>query len=286
MNLRTLYRSVCERLQLISDAPAFEAQELFRCRGISRKAIVLGNSDVLDTDLNWLEEALIRRRQGYPLQYIVGEWEFFGRTYSVGEGVLIPRADTETLVETALSFARGRSGLQIADLCAGTGCIGISLALELGDAQVTCVEKSQEAMAYLNKNAARYPNASVRIVSDDVLSPQEEYPCFDLIVSNPPYIDAADMQSLQREVTFEPKLALSGGEDGLDFYRILPTLWKKRLKPGGMLAFEIGLGQETAVAEILKNNCFKNVCTSRDMCGIIRVVRGEYAPHTDSTERY
>lgn len=278
MELRTVYRTLRERLQAVSDDPAFEAQELLRSRGFSREAVLVGNAAVSDADADWLEDALRRRAEGYPLQYLLGEWEFFGRTYSVGEGVLIPRADTETLVETALGFAGGRSGLRIADLCAGTGCIGLTLALELPQADVTCVEKSEEALRYLRANAARYPQSDLRVVADDVLSPREEYPPFDLIVSNPPYIDEAGMRSLQREVTFEPELALAGGTDGLDFYRELPRVWAPCLKPGGMLAVEIGQGQEAAVVDIFKNNRFENVCTARDLCGIIRVVSGVYAP--------
>ena len=107
---------------------------------------------------------------------------------------------------------------------------------------------------------------------------------FDLIVSNPPYIDAAGMEHLQREVTFEPELALAGGPDGLLFYRSIAREWRRRLRPGGMLALEIGAGQETAVSEILKNDCFENVCTYRDLCGIIRVVSGIAAAKTKQSE--
>lgn len=257
----------------MTEAADFEAQQLLSAVcGCDRAVILLNEREISPEEETALAEAAKRRTDGEPLQYILGEWDFYGRTFSVGKGVLIPRADTETLIEAVMDALPGRHELEIADLCSGSGCIAVTLAEELSS-RVTAVEKSEDALFYLRKNTACCDNR-IQVVKDDVLYPKESYPKFDLIVSNPPYLSGADMQTLQREVTHEPEMALYGGVDGLLFYRQLPLVWRSRLKKGGWLFFEIGMGQEAAVLQILRDCGFTQLTSRADLGGIVRVVGG------------
>ena len=159
------------------------------------------------------------------------------------------------------------------DLCAGTGCIGLTIKGECPDAEVTLVEKYDEALSFTNKNAS-YNNLDVKIVKGDVLCTEGADGLYDLIVSNPPYITDADMKTLQPEVKFEPATALEGGEDGLVFYRHITKEYKKHLAAGGVMAFEVGINEAEAVADIMRENGFINVSTRKDYSDIDRVVFG------------
>ena len=216
-----------------------------------------------------IKQRLIR----YPLQYILGRWSFFGREYFVGPGVLIPRSDTETLIDVCLESLKDKEAPRVLDLCAGTGCIGLTIKGECPTADVTLVEKFEEALSFTNKNA-EHNKLDVNIIKGDVLKTEGANGKYDLIVSNPPYIDKNDMQSLQPEVKFEPATALSGGEDGLDFYRHIAKEYKAYLKDGGILAFEVGYNQATAVCKIMEQNGFKKIQTRKDYCDVDRVVFG------------
>ena len=216
-----------------------------------------------------IKQRLIR----YPLQYIIGKWSFFGREFFVGPGVLIPRSDTETLIDVCLDSIKNNPTARVLDLCAGTGCIGITVKGECPETDVTLVEKFDEALSFTNKNA-KYNNINVKIEKGDVLKTEGANGLYDLIVSNPPYITDADMKTLQPEVKFEPATALEGGEDGLLFYRHIAKEYKKHLAPNGVMAFEVGANQAEAVCEIMKQNGFKDVQTRKDYCEIDRVVFG------------
>jgi release factor glutamine methyltransferase len=216
-----------------------------------------------------MKQRLIR----YPLQYIIGKWSFFGREYFVGPGVLIPRSDTETLIDVCLECIKDQPSARVLDLCAGTGCIGITIKGECPETEVTLVEKFDEALSFTNKNAS-YNNIDVKIVKGDVLKTEGADGLYDLIVSNPPYITDADMKALQPEVNFEPATALEGGEDGLVFYRYITKEYKKHLASGGVLAFEVGINQAALVADILKENGFANIEMRKDYSDIDRVVFG------------
>ena len=216
-----------------------------------------------------IKQRLIR----YPLQYIIGKWSFFGREFFVGPGVLIPRSDTETLIDVCLDSIKNNPTARVLDLCAGTGCIGITVKGECPETDVTLVEKFDEALSFTNKNA-KYNNIDVKIEKGDVLKTEGANGLYDLIVSNPPYITDADMKTLQPEVKFEPATALEGGEDGLLFYRHIAKEYKKHLAPNGVMAFEVGANQAEAVCEIMKQNGFKDVQTRKDYCEIDRVVFG------------
>lgn len=215
---------------------------------------------------------LERYIDGEPLQYLIGQWEFYGLPFEVGPGVLIPRPDTETLVEFALSFLKDATNPAVADLCSGSGCVAISIAHLRPDADVFALELSGDAFAYLEKNL-EHNHVSVTCIQCDVLSPPK-LPPLDLIVSNPPYISAQDMAALQKQVRYEPALALAGGTDGCDFYRALPQLYAPFLKPGGAIAFEVGYDQAATVAGLLAQAGYHSVHVHNDLSGIGRVVSG------------
>ncbi|MBO5448060.1 MAG: peptide chain release factor N(5)-glutamine methyltransferase [Ruminococcus sp.] len=222
-----------------------------------------------------ITETVVRRSQGYPLQYLLGEWEFYGLPFKVGEGVLIPRQDTETLVDIAAGKYKKTDSPTVIDLCAGSGCIGIALERQLSSPKIYAVEKYPEAAGYLAENI-RLNGSRIEMTVGDVLDIRtaSSLPKADLIVCNPPYLTSEDMENLQREVSFEPECALFGGEDGLDFYRAVTRIWKKNLKSGGMLMFEIGAGQEDEVMQIMIQHGFRNVRCRKDLCGVVRCVFG------------
>lgn len=255
----------------VENAP-FEAEQLLQSVGVDKLTLISEpNAAVSEDILRETNARLERRIRGEPLQYILGEWEFYGLPFKVGEGVLIPRQDTETLVETAARFLkeRDKTARRTLDLCAGSGCIGIALAKTAG-ADVICVEKSPKAFGYLEENIAM--NAvPVRAVLGDVFEKPEFGRDFDLIVSNPPYLTENDMRCLQREVEFEPKAALFGGKDGLDFYGKLLAVYPQILKNSGMFAVEIGVTQEEAVCGIFRENGLTPQ-VEKDLCGVYRVV--------------
>lgn len=215
-------------------------------------------------------DMLWRVKNGEPLQYVIGKWDFYESEFFVGKGVLIPRPETEELTQHVINEAKLLDKPIIFDLCAGSGCIGISIAKAVPNAEVYCVEKSGEALFYLVKNAQGVEN--VKVVQGDVFFPTE-LPKADIIVSNPPYIKACDIANLQREVLKEPEMALNGGEDGLDFYRAISEKWKFCLLPNGSIFYEIGEDQGDAVSQILADNGYKNIEIIKDMYGKDRIAK-------------
>lgn len=216
-------------------------------------------------------------KSGYPLQYILGEWDFFGLTLKVGEGVLIPRADTEITVETALTKLKGRRNAKIADLCSGTGAIALAIAENCKDCEVFAVELYDEAYSYLCENITELKQDRVKAVKADVFGdlsgvlPNE----LDMIVSNPPYITADEMNELSVQVKHEPETALFGGEDGLDYYRSIAETAARLLKKGGCLLFEGGYRQANDIAEIMRKSGFIDIFANKDMAGISRCICGQ-----------
>lgn len=196
-----------------------------------------------------LAQMIDRRLQGEPLQYLLGEWSFLGLSMLVRRGVLIPRADTEVVAEKAISFLRKRRSRRVLDLCCGTGCIGIALAV-YAEAQVAAADISAACCALAGENAARN-GIPLDIRRGDLFEPVQSEERFDLMVCNPPYLSAAELTSLQAEVAFEPRLALDGGTDGLDFYRRIAAGFGKHLVDDGALLVEIGSTQAPAVRELL-----------------------------------
>lgn len=256
----------------------FEAEQMLMKCGISRDSLLLEPRESVPTEVEERAMELLERRlSGYPLQYLIGDWDFYGCSFKVGEGVLIPRQDTECLAELADGFLQKRSPdkRRVLDLCAGSGCIGIALAKRL-NASVICVEKSEAAFRYLLENielngAGELVSAVKADIFGDLSENELGYSEFDAIVSNPPYLTAQEMNSLQREVSFEPESALYGGDDGLDFYRRIPKAYLPKLTEGGLLAVEIGYRQAGEVAAIFKE-CGTEPRVQKDLCGNDRVV--------------
>ncbi len=201
----------------------------------------------------------VERLKGTPIQYVLGEWEFMGLTFHTRPCALIPRQDTETLCEEALRIGGG----SVLDMCCGTGCIGISLA-RLGGMEVAFSDISSECIALTRENATMNGVAG-RFFQGDLF--ENVIGKYSLICCNPPYIPSTDIPSLQREVLWEPLLALDGGDDGLELYRRIALDYKKHLLPGGHLLLEVGCGQAEQVMEI-----FGGGYALKDLCGIERVV--------------
>lgn len=211
---------------------------------------------------NQLLAMLQRRITGEPLQYILGEWEFYGLKIFVGQGVLIPRPETELLIDTILDFCKFHPVRHIIDLCTGSGCIALALKKHLPDVLVSAVDISETALHYARKNA-EYHHLPVTFYHADVLDKNfiRQFQNLDIIVSNPPYLTAQEMTELQTEVQYEPALALFGGSapDGTNFYQAITSGWKNTLHSGGLLAYEIGWKQAKPVSEILLSHAFQPV---------------------------
>ncbi len=254
----------------ITDEPKSEAKIIVaHLAGVEPNRLPLFSGNIEEQALCHI---LDKRLERIPLQYILGSWWFYGREFFVGDGVLIPRQDTELLVETALELINDIPSAEVCDLCSGSGCVAVSIAGERPDTLVTAVEKYDKAYSFLEKNIAHNRADNVIPKKADVLA--ESFGSFDLIVSNPPYITKEDMKNLQAEVKAEPHTALFGGEDGLDFYRSIAKNWKIRIKKGGRLAFELGVGEADAVAEILKQENFSEITLKTDLSGVQRVIFG------------
>ena len=221
-----------------------------------------------DTALT-IRQCANRILSGEPLQYVVGYTEFMSLPFNVGPGVLIPRQDTETLVETAISLI-GDKSVRVLDIGTGSGCVAISIKHYCPNAEVTSIDISSAALDIAKKNAG-LNNTDVRFMQYDIMnsSPEEK---FDIIVSNPPYIPTNDINSLSTTVKdHEPLNALDGGIDGLDFYRHIAQIAPMILSPNGNIIFEVGHDQASDVCDILAHN-FKDITKLSDLCGIERVV--------------
>ncbi len=275
MTVNELYRQGAEMLDY-----AFVENAFFDARWLIEKALDINSTQFAlkkDKEVSKKVEveflSLIRRRiAGEPLQYILGQWEFMGYPFYVGEGVLIPRPETELLVEFAQEKLKDIKAPVVFDLCSGSGCIGISVAKIFPKAKVYVVEKSQQALSYLKKNVKLNKAKNVEIISGDIADKkllQGIAP--DLILSNPPYIKRDELATLQKEVQCEPSMALDGGIDGLDFYRILAENWLTRLRSGAVMAVECGEAQAEDVSQLFFL-ARSETAMINDLSGIQRVV--------------
>lgn len=278
MTYRKLYREIVAKLEMSGcQSPAFDAGCLLEhFTGVSRGTLPIRGDEKLDAKtLNNILDAAEQRASGRPLQYIIGTWGFMSLNLKVGEGVLIPRAETELLCERTAEQLKEVSNPCVLDLCAGSGCVGLGIASLCTDASVTAVEISEQAQFFLKKNIKRYPELNVKAICADVLkdSSMFEDKHYDAIAANPPYINQSDIPYLMREVRHEPVMALDGG-DGFIFYRAIVHNWLGKLASGGICAVEVGLGQAAEVADMFKNAGLYNVEIFCDVAGIERVVTG------------
>lgn len=263
------------------DSPGEDSLALVKAFfGLDRSALALRGQECPAPErerdfLKAVEERAARR----PLQYILGEWEFMGLSLRVGEGVLVPREDTAVLVETLAERLQGVPEPVGVDLCAGSGAVALGLCTLLPHAKLTCLELSEQAFSYLEQNLAAYPQYKICAKVGDVLRKEtaESFPpqSLDFIASNPPYIPSKELSILQPEVQREPAMALDGGEDGLVFYRALCALWLPRLKPGGVLAVEIGEDQGKTVSALFASHGLTKIELRQDWAGLDRCVAGE-----------
>ena len=281
MTIKEILIQYSKELENISDTPRLDVEMLLK------KA--LGDVDSMYIRM-YLDKQLTEEQEKYflemikerlnerPIAYIIGNREFMGLDFFVQEGVLIPRPDTETLVEEIINICNNRTGLNILDIGPGSGAITISLAKYLDKSHVISADISDIALEIASKNAiSNNVDERIDFIKSDVFSnvPKEEK--FDLIVSNPPYIRKADIDGLDRQVKdFEPYNALEGGEDGLDFYRKITKESKAFLKNKGILAYEVGHDQAQDVSQIMQENGFEGIYTKCDLQGFERVVIGFY----------
>lgn len=278
--------ALCNRIKGIltragADNPDGDCAEiLMSVLGCSRTQLIARGADAVSDEIAEKAAAMAQRRaSGEPIQYVIGSWSFMGRTYTVGKGVLIPRDDTEVVVREALRLLRPLPSPVVADLCAGSGIIAVTLAKELPGAAVFAVEKSEEAYGYLTRNIASNGAAVTPILGDlyECFSGFEDH-SLDMIVSNPPYIRSREIDGLQKEVRYEPRLALDGGESGYDFYEAIIRLWTPKLKAGGYIAFEIGEGQDDHIQNLLKENSYTDIKRYLDIQGLTRAITAVYQP--------
>lgn len=286
MTLPQLYRSFTESFRDISDSPAADARILIcSCLGITQTQLALATDDPVPEDrLDELEKLRESRAKGMPVAYLIGERGFYESVFRVTEDTLIPRADTETLVEEALADIveryQDKDCIRVLDLCCGTGCIGISVAKVLSECfdkvYLTLADVSDKAMEVCRQNAEELieeDNIKLTFAVGDLF--ESVSGCyFDAILSNPPYIASSVIPTLEKQVRFEPVLALDGGPDGLDFVRRIAAEAPSRLVGGGLLMMEIGYDQGQASRKILEDNGFGEIEVIRDLGDNDRVVKG------------
>lgn len=278
MKLKELYDSSIEALQEIENAEN-EVRFIFKkVLSMTDTDLILRKFDEISSENEEKINAMVSLRlSGKPVQHILGEWDFYGHTFKVNENVLIPRPETEILCEYVIDYIKDMDKPYVADLCAGSGCIGLTIKKEVKDAYVNLFEKSIEAVECLTENTKRLCDKQfVAITVGDIfnIDSYETLPEFDVIVSNPPYIKSDEIDSLQKEVQLEPRMALDGGEDGMVFYRFIIENWIRFLKTDGLFAFECGEGQADEIKELLNDKGF-NTHILKDYRDVDRFVIGK-----------
>jgi release factor glutamine methyltransferase len=261
------------------ESPRLEAELLLaHALGTDRMRVIVESDRLLaDGELERYRELIQRRRKGEPVAYIRGQKEFYGRVFQVDARVLVPRPDTEILVETSLRRTTQFSmGARYCDLCTGSGCVAISLARERSTCRVFAIDLSPGALAVARDNAVRLGAAfQVAWIEGDLFEPLARDLKFELVTANPPYIPERELSSLPLDIVgFEPRLALSGGVDGLDVIRRIVERAVAHLRPGGVLALEMGTGQAERVRALFGQAGFADVKVHKDYGGHERVASG------------
>lgn len=233
--------------------PTYESrliiQNVIGCRA---EDILLGRVTPTDEESILCKNLAKKRSQHYPLQYLLGKWEFYGHSIFIGEGVLIPRQETELLCEKAIQMIGKRKAI-VLDLCSGSGCIAVAISKACPNAKVFSVELSKKAIDYCKKNRETH-GLTPEVIEGDVLKKETAALCpdADIIICNPPYLNEEELKNRQAELWFEPEMALDGGEDGLVFYREILKNFSEKLKAGGSFLFEIGFSQGEQIKEIMR----------------------------------
>lgn len=262
------------RKKLTHDTAEFDLSQLFYAQFGPQAYQTRPNDEIGADDALIFSHKVKRLSEGYPLQYLLGEWEFYSIPLKVGEGVLIPRPDTETLVDAALGFLQHKPDAQIADFCAGSGAISLAVAQNLPQSEVYALELSPEALHYLRENTQSC--SRIHVLEADVLKDLAglSLPILDMIISNPPYLTAKELEELPVQVGYEPKMALDGGEDGLIFYKSIAQSAVPLLASDGLLLFEVGWQQAQQVSDIMTELGYRNIGIAKDLSGIDRCVYG------------
>ena len=275
-----LYLDLRTELKRAGDEEATQSARELVCSaaGKTREEFVRDGSLYASPEVERAARRLVQRHlAGEPVAYLIGEWEFYGLPLDISPAVLIPRPDTEVLATKLIDAARSAGPCRILDLCAGSGCIGLAAAANLPGARVLLGELDDEALKVCRQNIRR-SNLTGRVTSmklDAREKPTRSLGEFQFLVSNPPYIPSADIGTLDASVReHEPRLALDGGEDGLDFYRAICEKWRDALCESGMLFFEVGIGQADQVLRIMRSNGFGDIQIVKDLNNIPRVVYG------------
>ena len=275
-----LYLDVRRQLRAAdSGDPTLESRELvaFAC-GKTKEELLRDSRLYVTPEVEARVRALVQRHlDGEPTAYLIGEWEFYGLPLDISWDVLIPRPDTEVLAGLAIDFVRTQGACRVLDLCAGSGCIGLAVASQCPESRVVLGELSEGALRICRQNIRRN-GLSGRVVPmqlDALAPPPAQLGEFRCLVSNPPYIPAGDIPGLDPSVRdYEPRMALDGGADGLDFYRNLAKEWKNALTVGGKIFLEVGIGQADDVLRLLRAQGFGDLEITKDLNGIPRVVHG------------
>lgn len=263
------------------EAYALEARILVSCAAEKSVRDLLKDLNLYTTPQveNTVTDYIARRLQGEPVAYITGLWEFYGLPMKVTNDVLIPRPDTETLVDAVKELLIGyKMDARILDLCCGSGCITCALGHELPATKLVAVDLSASALDICRENVGlnRLNSRVICVQADATATPPLGIGTFDVIVSNPPYIPSAEIQELDRSVKdYEPIWALDGGRDGLRFYKAIIKYWKSLLREGGALVFEVGEGQADDVCEMIMAAGFASCAVRQDARGVERVVIGK-----------
>ncbi len=263
--MKKLYSVYREAIKALTDAgcdsPEFDAQQLVSyCLGMNKTQLLLNSgAPVEEGKMIFFEDCVKKRCNHEPLQYIIGMWDFHRFSFKVGEGVLIPRPETELLVEFAAEKIQKNDFQVVYDLCCGSGCIGLTVAKLFPKVKVICIDLSDKAIEYTTINKELLGADNVTIVKADVLDSVGflGLPRPDIILSNPPYIKTEEIKNLQPEIAFEPFMALDGGDDGLVFYRALSENWFTYINKGGYIAMEIGEEQGKDVLSLFINKAEK-----------------------------
>ena len=277
--MKTIFAVYREGIKALSNAgcetPEFDARLLIEhCFGLNKTQLLLNSGAEAEMGKTlFFEECISRRCAREPLQYILGMWDFHRFSFKVGEGVLIPRPETELLVDFAVERMRKNPTAVVYDLCCGSGCIGLSVAKLFPTVQVYLVDISDKAIEYSTRNKELLDAPNAKIVKADVLEVTGflGLPKPDIILSNPPYIRSDEIVSLQPEIAFEPELALDGGSDGLCFYRSLAENWFPYINKGGCIAMECGEDQAKDVLSLFVDKARKGNIL-KDASGLDRVV--------------